>query len=128
MTAMMRTACTAMAITALVGTTAFAQTTGGAKQRAQTDTPPAPAQSSKKQASDQPGFAWAGYGSGHDSPYQAFNAVTPNGIPGSAGASGDRMTAVSECAAMSRKYSQTTWGNMELHQDRTCMARRGHME
>ena len=127
MRAMMRTVCAPLAITALIGTTAFAQTTDGANRRAQGDTPLAPAQTSKKQASDQPGFAWAGYGSGHDSPYRAFNAVTPNGVPG-AGPSSDRMTAVKDCAAQSRKYSQTTWGNMELHQDRTCMAQRGHME
>ena len=80
---------------------------------------------------------------GAASPYAAYGAVTPFGSPANTrnvGASpagsrnaGDhtssaRETALRECALQSRRYTQTTWGTMEIHQQRTCMAEHGQME
>jgi|SRR5262249_15017362 len=83
---------------------------------------------------------------GAASPYAAYGAVTPFGSPagtngtvaplGSPAAapnagnhmSAARETALRECALQSRRYTQTTWGTMEVHQHRTCMAEHGQME
>jgi hypothetical protein len=107
----------ATALVALLGAPAFAQTLGHARGTG-----------AKTQASDQPGYAWSGYGSGHDSPLQAFGAVTPFGSPANAPDGGSRETTLRQCSAESRKYTQTTWGNMDMHQHRACMAQHGQME
>ena len=39
-----------------------------------------------------------------------------------------REAAMRECTLISRRYTQTTWGTMELHQQRACMAEHGQME
>jgi hypothetical protein len=39
-----------------------------------------------------------------------------------------RDKAMRECMGSSRRYSQTTWGNMEIHVQRSCMAAHGQME
>jgi hypothetical protein len=88
------------------------------------DRAPRPGSGNKAQSSDQPGYAWRGYGSGHDAPYRAFNAVNPNEGPNSAG----RDTALRECAEVSRKYSESTWGHMQMYQWRTCMTGHGQAE
>jgi opacity protein-like surface antigen len=103
----------AAALAALVASPVLAQ-----------DPVPRPGKTSKAQASDQPGFAWRGYGSGHDAPFRAFGAVNPSeGLDGRA-----RETALRECAETSRKFAESTWGHMQMHQWRTCMAQRGQPE
>src|SRR5262249_38156354 len=67
------------------------------------------------------------------SPYSAHAAVTPFGSPaGSQNRSNHmktaRETALRECSQISRRYTQTTWGSMDGHQHRTCMAQHGQME
>ncbi len=105
------------ALVVLLAAPAFAQTLGHARGTA-----------AKAQASDESGFAWRGYGSGRDAPLQAFGAVTPFGSPNEGPAGGSRDAALRACSAKSRKYTQTTWGNMDMHQHRSCMAQHGHME
>ena len=66
-------------------------------------------------------------------PYSAYGAVTPFGSPGAAGGGAGNMSAAREkamrnCMVEARRYSQTTWGNMESHQYRTCMAQQGQPE
>ena len=107
----------ATALVALLGAPAFAQTLGHARGTA-----------AKTQASDQSGYAWSGYGSGRDSPLQAFGAVTPFGSPTNTPDGGSRETTLRQCSTESRKYTQTTWGNMDMHQHRACMAQHGQME
>jgi hypothetical protein len=67
------------------------------------------------------------------SPYSANAAVTPFGSPAGSQNSGNhtkaaREKALSECSLVSRRYAQTTWGNMDGYQHRTCMAQHGQME
>jgi len=111
----------AAALAALLGAPAFAQQ-------------PAPRPGSKAQASDQSGYAWRGsdqsgyawrgHGRGHDAPYLAFGAAEPSqDFTGR-----DRDTALRECADMSRKYAESTWGAMQMQQWRTCMMAHGQPE
>jgi hypothetical protein len=101
------------ALAALFCSAAFAQDSG-----------PRPATASKAQSSDHPAFAWRGYGSGQDAPYRAFGAVNPReGLSSAA-----REPALRECAETSRKFTESTWGHMQMHQWRTCMAARGQPE
>ena len=60
----------------------------------------------------------------------AYGAVTPFGAPGQNGraASSTREQALRECNAAAAPYKSTTWGHMDLHQYRTCMALRGQAE
>lgn len=61
----------------------------------------------------------------------AYGSVTPFGAAAQNGrvqAGVAREQAVRECANAAAPYKSTTWGHMELHQYRTCMARRGQME
>jgi opacity protein-like surface antigen len=109
----MRAIVLAAALAALVAAPALAQ-----------DPVPRPGKSSKAQSSDQPGYAWRGYGSGHDAPYRAFGAVNP----GEGLNSPTRDPALRECAATSQKYTESTWGTMQMNQWRTCMAARGQPE
>lgn len=67
------------------------------------------------------------------SPYAAYGAVTPFGSPvGSPNVDNHlnaaREQALRECTLLSRRYTQTTWGTMEGHVQRTCMAAHGQME
>jgi hypothetical protein len=57
----------------------------------------------------------------------AYAAVTPFGSP-TASSAAARDSALRECATLSRRYTQTTWGTMEVHQFRSCMAQHGHVE
>jgi len=98
---------------ALLCSAAFAQDVG-----------PRPGTGSKAQSSDHPAFAWRGYGSGNDAPYRAFGAVNPREGLNSAA----REPALRECAETSRKYTESTWGHMQMHQWRTCMAAHGQPE
>jgi opacity protein-like surface antigen len=109
----MKTIVLAATVAALVGSPVFAQ-----------DPVPRPGKTSKVQSSDHPGYAWRGYGSGRDAPYRAFGAVNPNEGLNSAG----RDTALRECADVSRKYSESTWGHMQMYQWRTCMTEHGQAE
>jgi opacity protein-like surface antigen len=89
----MKTIVLAASLAALLCSSAFAQ-----------DRAPRPGSGSKAQSSDQPGYAWRGYGSGHDAPYRAFNAADPReGLNSSA-----RDEALRECSATSQKYAETT--------------------
>ena len=70
---------------------------------------------------------------GTASPYRAYGAVTPSGSPVGTGNGASRMNAGREatlraCSLESRRYTQTTWGNMDGHQHRTCMMQHGQME
>jgi hypothetical protein len=60
------------------------------------------------------------------SPLTAYGSVTPFGSPTEASAA--REKALNECSAAARKYTQTTWSHMELHQYRSCMAQHGQPE
>jgi hypothetical protein len=67
------------------------------------------------------------------SAYTAYGAVTPFGSPVDTGNGTSRMNAGREaalraCSLESRRYTQTTWGNMDAHQHRTCIAQHGQME
>src|SRR5262249_35716412 len=67
------------------------------------------------------------------SAYRAYGTVTPSGSPVGSGNGASRMNAGREaalraCSAESRRYTQTTWGNMDGHQHRTCMMQHGQME
>jgi hypothetical protein len=107
----------AAALAALLGTPALAQSPG-----------PKPSAGAKLQTSKEPSYARPGYGSGRDSPYRAFGAVTPFGSPAREQTSEPRDSALRKCSEESRKYQQTTWGNMDIHQHRACMAQRGQTE
>ena len=62
----------------------------------------------------------------------AYGAVTPFGTPGAAHSSNhstsDRETALRECSTVSRRFLQSTWGTMDVHQHRACMAQHGQAE
>ena len=121
----------AVALTALMGSPAFAQSydpdlgTGNIVQGNYSTTytgVPAPSHN-----------AFARVPSRGVSPYSAQAAVTPFGSPaGSRNRSNHmqtaRETALRECSQISRRYTQTTWGSMDGHQQRTCMAQHGYME
>jgi len=81
----------------------------------------------------QPGSAGAArVPGGAGSAAAAYAAVTPFGTPGAANGGNQstsaRDTALRECSAISRRYQQTTWANMEIQQHRTCMAQHGQPE
>jgi hypothetical protein len=65
------------------------------------------------------------------SAHSAFAAVTPFGTP-SAGKTETLGTAradsVRQCATLAAPYKQTTWGNYESYQYRSCMAQHGQVE
>jgi hypothetical protein len=65
-------------------------------------------------------------------PQSAYAAVTPFGSPGAAGSPSQmnaaRETAIRACTVEARRYAVNTWGSMEGHQYRTCMAQRGQAE
>jgi hypothetical protein len=62
----------------------------------------------------------------------AYGAVTPFGAPVNGNranhASAPREQALRECSTAAAPYKSTTWGHMELHQYRTCMAQHGQAE
>jgi|SRR5262247_3209796 len=66
------------------------------------------------------------------SPAAAFASVTPFGTPGlnhGAQARGsDRASSIRECSGLAAPYRQTTWGNMDSHLFRSCMASHGQPE
>jgi hypothetical protein len=39
-----------------------------------------------------------------------------------------RDVTVRECSVLAAPYRQPTWGNMDIHQYRTCMAQHGQVE
>ncbi|MFL5085246.1 MAG: hypothetical protein ACJ8FP_10560 [Xanthobacteraceae bacterium] len=63
---------------------------------------------------------------------RAYSAVTPFGAPVNGNranhASAPREQALRECSTAAAPYKSTTWGHMELHQYRTCMAQHGQAE
>jgi hypothetical protein len=62
----------------------------------------------------------------------AYGAVTPFGSPvtrnSGSNVSTAREQALRECSGAAAPFKSTTWGTMELHMYRTCMAQRGHSE
>jgi hypothetical protein len=64
------------------------------------------------------------------SPYAAYNAVTPYGVPGSARVTGagGRAAAIHRCSNASSQYKEYLWGNEEFNQYRACMAINGQPE
>ena len=63
----------------------------------------------------------------------AYNAVTPSGSPTAPqdrrrNAGSTREAALLECSTKSRQYTETTWGDMQIHQFRTCMMQHGQPE
>jgi hypothetical protein len=63
----------------------------------------------------------------------AYAAVHPSGSPTAPQnrqntAGSGREAALRECSTMSRQYLETTWGDMQMHQFRTCMMRHGQPE
>jgi hypothetical protein len=65
------------------------------------------------------------------SAHSAFAAVTPFGTP-SAGNTEPfgqaRADSIRQCATLAAPYKQTTWGNYESYQYRSCMAQHGQVE
>jgi hypothetical protein len=66
------------------------------------------------------------FGRGHDAPSRAFAAVT--GAASERPASSARGAALRDCSGTWQKYSEYTWGDMEIFQWRACMAGRGQPE
>src|SRR5262245_32385766 len=69
---------------------------------------------------------------GSGSPTAAYASVTPFGTP-AAGNSGKqsasaRDDALRACSVISRRFTQTTWGNMDIQQHRACMVQYGQVE
>ena len=64
------------------------------------------------------------HGAGDQAAYSAFAAVTPSENNNSAA----RAAALRECSAQSRAYSESTWGDMQILQERACMAQHGQPE
>jgi|SRR5262245_23163774 len=64
----------------------------------------------------------------------AFAAVTPFGTPAGvnggnqSGAGAARDAALRECSVISRRFQQSTWGTMDIHQHRACMVQHGQAE
>jgi hypothetical protein len=63
----------------------------------------------------------------------AYGAVTPFGSPtasqtGQNTADTVREAALRECSVKSRQWLETTWGDMQMHQFRTCMMQHGQPE
>jgi hypothetical protein len=67
------------------------------------------------------------------SPYGAYNAVTPFGSPSLDLKRADhvdaaRAAAIRACSAQALPYKEYTWGDMEFQQYRACMAQHGEVE
>ena len=60
-------------------------------------------------------------------PLTAYGAVTPFGS-GTEASAAARGAALRECSTLAGAYKQTTWGNLELYQYRSCMAQHGQVE
>src|SRR5262249_35840847 len=65
--------------------------------------------------------------------YRAYAAVTPFGSPADrqkpqSTGSLPREASVHECSVTSRRYLETTWGNMQMFQFRACMMVHGQGE
>jgi hypothetical protein len=63
-----------------------------------------------------------------DNARSAFAALPPSSVPTDSRAGSSRTSALRECSAAASKYTETTWGNMEVHQFRTCMVQHGQVE
>jgi hypothetical protein len=59
-------------------------------------------------------------------PQAAFGRVTSSDA--SAADAGSREQALRECSALAAPYRQNTWGNMDIHQFRSCMMQHGQTE
>lgn len=59
-------------------------------------------------------------------PQAAFGSVTPGAS--TANVTGSREEALRECSAAAAPYRQNTWGNMDIHQFRSCMMQHGQTE
>ena len=57
----------------------------------------------------------------------AFGSVTPSGAS-TANVTGSRGESLRECSALAAPFRQNTWGNMDIHQFRSCMALHGQTE
>jgi len=63
------------------------------------------------------------------SPYTAYGAVTPFGSSVvNEHVSGGRATAIHACSGVAARYTEYTWGVMEVQQYRACMAVHGQVE
>jgi hypothetical protein len=61
--------------------------------------------------------------------YTAYGAVTPFGSPPFVqGGAKARAAAIRQCSAVAAKYTEYTWGDMEIQQYRACMAEHGQVE
>jgi hypothetical protein len=58
----------------------------------------------------------------------AFAALPPPGAPTDTRAGSRRESALRECSIAASRYPEHTWGTMEIHQFRTCMAAHGQPE
>lgn len=59
-------------------------------------------------------------------PQAAFGRVTSSDA--SAADAGSREQALRDCSALAAPYRQNTWGNMDIHQFRSCMMQHGQTE
>lgn len=58
----------------------------------------------------------------------AFAAVPPSDAPTGTRAGSTRESALRECSVAASKYTEHTWGDMEIYQFRACMAVHGQPE
>jgi hypothetical protein len=115
---LLKTMIAGAALAAIIGSPAFAQRQGIGENAPQINTP-AGATHPKTSGT---GAAVRGHHS-----RDAYRARAQ--VPASGRQLGDpRENALRECSEMSRKYTQSTWGNMDIHQHRMCMMEHGQPE
>jgi len=115
---LMKTMIAGAALAAVIGSPAFAQGQGIGDSAPSLNTP---AGATHPRAS---GGHAAVRGHHSSAAYRAHAQV-----PASGGQLGDpRENALRECSEISRKYTQSTWGDMDIHQHRACMMQHGQPE
>jgi hypothetical protein len=127
----MKTFITALALATLVAFPAFAQSydpdLGTGNIAASSESP----SYGRGHQQDQSAFARV-VPRGSRSAQGAYAAVTPFGAPAlernGANMTAARAASIRECSGLAASFRQPTWGNMDSHQYRTCMAQRGHAE
>jgi hypothetical protein len=119
----MKTMIAGAALAAVFGSPAFAQRQGIGESAPSLNTPAGATnpRTSGRHATVRGQHSRAGY--------RARAQVPATQVPASGRQLGDpRENALRECSEMSRRYTQTTWGHMDIHQHRTCMMQHGQPE
>jgi hypothetical protein len=115
---LMKTMIAGAALAVIIGSPAFAQGQGIGESAPQLNTP---AGATHPRTSGK-GAAVRGHHS-----RDAYGAHAQ--VPAAGRQPGDaRENALRDCSEISRKYTQSTWGDMDIHQHRTCMMEHGQPE